>query len=86
MKKFFSLLMALALAALPLTAFAAPGDALLLRADGEHGVDLRGLIEVDGTVYMFTYNDELYTLAPGADASPMSESSSPSHAHSAYGR
>ena len=68
MKKFFSLLMALALAALPLTAFAAPGDALLLRADGEHGVDLRGLIEVDGTVYMFTYNDELYTLAPGADA------------------
>ena len=68
MKKFLSLLMALALAALPLTAFAAPGDALLLRADGEHGVDLRGLIEVDGTVYMFTYNDELYTLAPGADA------------------
>ena len=34
----------------------------------EHGVDLRGLMEVDGTVYMFTYNDELYTLAPGADA------------------
>ena len=68
MKKFLSLLMALTLAALPLTAFAAPGDALLLRADGEHGVDLRGLIEVDGTVYMFTYNDELYTLAPGADA------------------
>lgn len=68
MKKFLSLLVALALLALPMTALAAPGDALLLRADAQRGVDLRGLVEVDGTVYMFTYSDEVYTLAPGADA------------------
>ena len=68
MKKFLSLLVALALLALPMTALAAPGDALLLRADAQRGVDLRGLVEVDGTVYMFTYHDEVYTLAPGADA------------------
>ena len=67
MKKFLSLLVALALLALPMTALAAPGDALLLRADAQRGVDLRGLVEVDGTVYMFTYHDEVYTLAPGAD-------------------
>lgn len=68
MKKFLSLLAALALLALPMTALAAPGDALLLRADAQRGVDLRGLVEADGTVYMFTYHDEVYTLAPGADA------------------
>ena len=68
MKKFLSLLVALALLALPMTALAAPGDALLLRADAQRGVDLRGLVEADGTVYMFTYHDEVYTLAPGADA------------------
>lgn len=68
MKKFLSLLAALALLALPMTALAAPGDALLLRADAQRGVDLRGLVEVDGTVYMFTNSDEVYTLAPGADA------------------
>ncbi len=68
MKKFLSLLVALALLALPMTALAAPGDALLLRADAQRGVDLRGLVEADGTVYMFTYSDEVYTLAPGADA------------------
>ena len=67
MKKFLSLLAALALLALPMTALAAPGDALLLRADAQRGVDLRGLVEADGTVYMFTYHDEVYTLAPGAD-------------------
>ena len=33
MKKFLSLLAALSLLALPMTALAAPGDALLLRAD-----------------------------------------------------
>ena len=68
MKKFLSLLAALSLLALPMTALAAPGDALLLRADAQRGVDLRGLVEADGTVYMFTYHDEVYTLAPGADA------------------
>ena len=68
MKKFLSLLVALALLALPMTALAAPGDALLLRADAQRGVDLRGLVEADGTVYMFTYHDEVYTLAPSADA------------------
>ena len=68
MKKFLSLLVALALLALPMTALAAPGDALLLRADAQRGVDLRGLVEADGTVYMFTNSDEVYTLAPGADA------------------
>lgn len=68
MKKFLSLLMALALLALPMTALAAPGDALLLRADAQRGVDLRGLVEADGTVYMFTYSDEVCVLAPGADA------------------
>ena len=67
MKKFLSLLAALSLLALPMTALAAPGDALLLRADAQRGVDLRGLVEADGTVYMFTYHDEVYTLAPGAD-------------------
>ena len=68
MKKFLSLLVALALLALPMTALAAPGDALLLRADAQRGVDLRGLVEADGTVYMSTNSDEVYTLAPGADA------------------
>ena len=68
MKKFLSLLAALSLLTLPMTALAAPGDALLLRADAQCGVDLRGLVEADGTVYMFTYHDEVYTLAPGADA------------------
>ena len=68
MKKFLSLLAALSLLALPMTALAAPGDALLLRADAQRGVDLRGLVEADGTVYMFTNSDEVYTLAPGADA------------------
>ncbi|HIV30142.1 MAG TPA: carbohydrate ABC transporter substrate-binding protein [Candidatus Pullichristensenella excrementipullorum] len=67
MKKFLSLLAALSLLTLPMTALAAPGDALLLRADAQCGVDLRGLVEADGTVYMFTYHDEVYTLAPGAD-------------------
>ena len=67
MKKFLSLLVALSLLTLPMTALAAPGDALLLRADAQCGVDLRGLVEADGTVYMFTYHDEVYTLAPGAD-------------------
>ena len=67
MKKFLSLLAALSLLTLPMTALAAPGDALLLRADAQRGVDLRGLVEADGTVYMFTYHDEVYTLAPGAD-------------------
>ena len=67
MKKFLSLLVALALLSLRMRALAAPGDALLLRAGAQRGVDLRGLVEVDGTVYMFTYHDEVYTLAPGAD-------------------
>ena len=64
MKKLFALLLIL-LFALPAVAFAAPGDALLLRQgmDGYYG-DLRSIVEVDGTVYMLAYN-ALFTLEGG---------------------
>ena len=66
MKKLISLLIALVLLALPLNGLAAPGDAILLRPEVGYGINLNGMVEADGTIYILTY-DTLYTFAPGAD-------------------
>ena len=66
MKKLFSLILMFAIVLLPISALAAPGDAILLR-QGEDGYDssLRGMAEADGRLYILTY-DALYTLESGA--------------------
>ena len=66
MKKTLSFLLMLAIMLLPVSALAAPGDAILLRS-GENGFtgSLRGMAEVDGDLYLLTY-EALYTLEAGA--------------------
>ena len=62
MKKMLSFLLMFAIMLLPISAFAAPGDAILLRqgVEGYNG-STRSMVEIDGTLYLLTY-DSLYTL------------------------
>ena len=65
MKKLLSLILMLAVILLPVSALAAPGDAVLLR-QGEDGYNSNvcGMAEVDGDLYALTY-DGLYVFASG---------------------
>ena len=65
MKKLLSLILMLTVILLPVSALAAPGDAVLLR-QGEDGYNSNvcGLAEVDGDLYALTY-DGLYVFASG---------------------
>ena len=65
MKKLLSLILMLTVILLPVSALAAPGDAVLLR-HGEDGYNSNvcGLAEVDGDLYALTY-DGLYVFASG---------------------
>ena len=65
MKKLLSLILMLTVILLPVSALAAPGDAVLLR-QGEDGYNSNvcGMAEVDGDLYALTY-DGLYVFASG---------------------
>ena len=82
MKRLLSLLIALIVAMVPLSALAAPGDATLLRR-GDEGYDggVRSMAYLDDTLYILSYN-ALFVLAPGADKPALyawdEESSQPS--------
>ena len=55
MKKMLSFLLMFAIMLLPISAFAAPGDAILLRqgVEGYNG-STRSMVEIDGTLYLLT--------------------------------
>ncbi len=65
MKKLLSMILMLAVTLLPISALAAPGDAILLR-QGEDGYNssVFSIAEVDGDLYALTY-DGLYVFASG---------------------
>ena len=66
MKKLLSIIIACAMALLPASALAAPGDAFLLRS-GENGFEssMRGMTLLDGQIYMLTYNGVYACAADG---------------------
>ena len=61
MKKMLSFILMLAIVLLPASAIAAPGDAILLRqgVDG-YASNVISMAEVDGTLYILTYDGLLH--------------------------